>query len=89
MGDLTKITNCLEPPRTRGVIAAFLDGASAAEREQTVEDIRRFMMAFGGTDAGLAEAMDRVFYPRFLVEGWGRLTTQEWLMDVARLIVAG
>lgn len=76
-------------PTYQGVIAAFVGDVGAAEREKTVADIRRFLLDFGATDAGLAEAMDRVFSPDVLVEGWDGLTTREWLMDVARLIAAG
>ncbi len=68
------------------ILATYRQDASESERQGTVSDIHRFLAEFGQSDASLADALQRVFKPDVIVEGWEGLTTRQWLEELARLL---
>jgi hypothetical protein len=59
--------------------------SSPAEIDGTIQDIHRFIQAFGDTDAHLAAAFERIFQPGVIVEGWEGMSTRQWLQRIANL----
>ena len=70
------------------VLTVYRLNETESERLQTVADVERFLQDYGQSDNGLSEALERIFRPEVIVEGWEGLTTRGWLEEVLRLLWA-
>ncbi|MGI4831120.1 MAG: contact-dependent growth inhibition system immunity protein [Janthinobacterium lividum] len=68
------------------VIAKYTEDESESERRGTISDIHRFLEQYGQTNDSLAGALERVFKPGVIIEGWEGLTSSQWLGKIARLL---
>ena len=73
-------------PTFKGIMDSYQKSTSETWQKRTAADAHRFLARFGESNTALVEAMDRVFYPCFIVEGWEGLTTRAWLLEVARIL---
>lgn len=73
-------------PTFKGIMESYQESTSATWQERTVTDVHTFLARFGATNTTLIEAMDKIFFPCFIVEGWEGFTTREWLLEVARIL---
>ena len=76
----------LESDDFKVIVSNFKNEVAEFERRRTIEDIDRFIRRYGMDSAVLKKAMDRVFFPCIIVEGWDGLTTYEWLLKVKELL---
>ena len=68
------------------ILATYAKDTSTSERQGTVSDIHRFLAEFDQFDDSLAVALQRIFEPGVIVEGWEGLTTRAWLLEIGRLL---
>ncbi len=68
------------------IIPKYVHVSSDDEVRGTIADIEQFLKQYGHDDASLSEAVERVFHPAIIMEGWEEMTTREWLLRVAELL---
>jgi hypothetical protein len=78
----------LEGDGLEAIVRRYAADVSEEERRGTVEDIGRFVARFGASEKMLNEAVERVFHPEVLIDGWDGLTTRQWLERVAKLLAS-
>ncbi|GGH07014.1 contact-dependent growth inhibition system immunity protein [Silvibacterium dinghuense] len=68
------------------ILATYREDTSAEERAATRADIERFLGTYGPEAQAVNEALERIFKPGVIIEGWDGLNATQWLEEVARLL---
>jgi hypothetical protein len=68
------------------IVLRYKEVSPEGESQRTAGDIDRFIERYGENNDALQAAMERVFAPCIIVEGWDGLNTQGWLLKVAELL---
>jgi hypothetical protein len=68
------------------IIATYRTDVSDEVRKSTRADIERFLHTYGPEERSVSEALERVFKPGVIVEGWEGLNAKQWLEEIARLL---
>jgi hypothetical protein len=55
------------------------------DRAAMVGEIQHFIEAHGPSEASIMQALDRIFKPDVIIEGWEGLNAKQWLQRVAQL----
>ncbi len=69
------------------ILPHFLRAKRAALLQETVSDIDRFLADHSEDKEGLEAAVESVFDPGVIIEGWDGLTTKQWLERAKQLIL--
>jgi hypothetical protein len=68
------------------IIATYRADASEELCKSTRADIERFLQKYGPEERNVSEALERVFKPGVIVEGWEGLNAKQWLERIAQLL---
>ena len=68
------------------ILSDYVSVKAPQQRAVTRAEIDQFIRTFGETNASLKEAVERVFVPDVMIEGWEGLTTRQWLERVREMI---
>jgi hypothetical protein len=68
------------------IIATYRAEITDEMRMSTRVDIERFLQKYGPEERNVSEALERVFKPGVIVEGWEELNAKQWLERIADLL---
>ena len=68
------------------IIPDYVQAKTPEHLKTTRDEIDQFISDYGQTDDSLADAMEMVFRPDVIIEGWDGMTTRQWLERVKELI---
>ncbi len=68
------------------ILPHFIRAQHTEDLRRTLRDIDRFLEKHGDSDRTLSDAVEAVFDPEVVIEGWDGMTTRQWLERVKDLI---
>jgi hypothetical protein len=70
------------------IMGVYREDFAPEDRAALAQEIRRFIEIHGPSETSILQALDRIFKPEVIIEGWEGLNAKEWLERIAQLAEA-